>query len=305
MDQGRLISTSEAIDPVFTFIFAACLLLFAGIAAAMAIFVIRYRRSRSPAPTSTVASNVWLEIVWTALPTLLALAMFWYGWKEYLVLRRVPEGAMTVTATARMWSWSFRYANGRTSTKLVVPVGTPVAVDLVSSDVNHGFFIPAFRIKRDVIPGMKNQAWFVADRPGSFDLFCSQYCGAGHSSMITTVEAIPTVEFVHWLQEGIAPGARSMPDGRKLATEKGCLACHSLDGAPGVGPTFKGIFGRQETVVTGGKERSITVDEEYLRRSIREPSADIVKGFKPIMPAFTDLSPQEMEALVAFVKGAR
>jgi cytochrome c oxidase subunit 2 len=210
---------------------------------------------------------------------------------------------MEVTATARMWSWTFAYANGKTSPQLFVPVGRPVNVILVSTDVNHGFFIPAFRVKRDVVPGMKNQAWFVADRPGSFDLFCSQYCGTGHSAMITTVEALPAAEFAAWLQEGAGGGAAAPLDGKKLATDKGCLGCHSLDGSPGVGPTFKGIMGRQVMVVSGGKERLVTADEEYLRRSILDPHADVVKGFQPIMPAYADLSREELEALVAFVKG--
>jgi len=302
VDQGRLISTSEAIDPVFIFIFGVCLVFFLGIAVTMAIFVYRYHRSRAPQPTSQAATNIWLEVVWTALPTLLVLAMFWYGWKEYLVLRTVPEGAMAVTATARMWSWSFSYAGGKTSSKLVVPVGTPVNVDLVATDVIHGFFIPAFRVKRDMVPGMKNHAWFVADQPGSYDLFCSQYCGTGHAAMITTVEALPQEEFAEWLQEGKTGGAATRIDGKKLAQEKGCLGCHSLDGSVGVGPTFKGIMGRQEVVVTGGKERSITVDEEYLRRAILDPNADLAKGFQPIMPAFKELSPEEMEALVEYLE---
>ena len=305
MNPQLFLSTNEAVDPVFIFIYAACLVLFLGIAVVMILFVVRYHCSRAPQPTSAVDHNFWLEVIWIALPTVLVLAMFWYGWIGYLGLRTVPKGAMEVTATARMWSWAFTYANGKSSPQLFVPVGRPVNVILVSTDVNHGFFIPAFRVKRDVVPGMKNQAWFVADRAGSFDLFCSQYCGTGHSAMITTVEALPAAEFAAWLQEGAGGGAAARLDGKKLATDKGCLGCHSLDGSPGVGPTFKGIMGRQVMVVSGGKERSITVDEEYLRRSILDPKADVVKGFQPIMPAYADLSREEQEALVAFVKGVK
>jgi len=300
-----LLTTTDAVDPVFKFIFGACLLLLGGITATVLWFIFRYRRSRAPEPTSQVASNIWLEIVWSVLPSVLVMAMFYYGWAGYLTLRTVPKDALPVTATARMWSWSFSYANGKTSPKLYVPVGMPVEVDLVASDVIHGFFIPAFRVKRDVVPGMKNRAWFVADQPGSYDLFCSQYCGTGHAAMITTVEAIPAEEFEEWLQEGAAGGAAAMLDGRKLATDMGCLGCHSLDGSSGVGPTFKGIMGRQVIVVTGGKERTITVDEAYLRRAIVDPKADVVKGFQPIMPAYTDLSPEELEALEEFIEGVR
>ena len=306
MNPEHLISTTEAIDPVFMFIFGACLVLLLGITAAMVVFVVRYHRSRAPQPTSQIESSLWLEIVWTLLPTLLVLAMFWYGWKEYLVLRTVPKGAMEVTATARMWSWSFTYANGATSPKLYVPVGRPVRVNLVSTDVIHGFFLPAFRVKRDVVPGMPNHAWFVADKPGSYDLFCSQYCGTGHSAMITTVEALPVKEFEEWLEHAAGGDKKdSKIDGKKLAQEKGCLGCHSLDGSPGVGPSFKGINGRSEVVITGGAERSITVDDAYLRKSITEPAADVVKGFPPIMPAFADLSKDELTAVVEYLEGIK
>jgi cytochrome c oxidase subunit 2 len=305
VDPTQLISTNQAIDPVFMFIFGACLVLLLGITVAMTVFVVRYHRSRAPQPTSQVESSLWLEIVWTLLPTLLVLAMFWYGWKEYLVLRTVPKGALEVTATARMWSWEFSYANGRKESKLYVPVGKPVRVSLVSTDVIHGFFLPAFRVKRDVVPGMDNFAWFVADKPGSYDLFCSQYCGTGHSAMITTVEAVPEAEFAAWLDKGKEGTTGGKIDGRKLAQEKGCLGCHSLDGSPGVGPSFKGIMGRGETVVTKGTERVITVDKAYLRQSITEPAADVAKGFQPIMPAFADLKKEELEALVEYLVGIK
>jgi len=222
--------------------------------------------------------------------------------KGYLGLRNVPADALEVTATARMWSWSFAYPGGQAESKLYVPVGRPVKVNLEASDVIHGFFVPAFRVKRDMVPGMKNHAWFVADRPGSYDLFCSQYCGTGHSAMITTIEALPAKEFEEWLEHGGKKGAGAKLDGRKLAEAKGCLGCHSLDGSPRVGPSFKGLMGRTVVVLTGGKERSITADTAYLRRAILDPSADVVKGFQPIMPVYGDLSPAEMEALLEFIE---
>lgn len=282
-----LVTTTQAVDPVFIFIFGASALLLVGITATMVGFAIRYRRSRAPEPTSQSAGNIWLEIVWTVLPTLLVLAMFYFGWSGYLALRNVPKDALAVTATARMWSWSFTYADGRTSPKLYVPVGKPVVVNLVSVDVLHGFYLPAFRVKRDVVPGMKNHVWFVADKAGSYDIFCSQYCGVEHSAMITTVEALPAAEFAAWLKRP-APGAADHP-GKELLEKHGCLGCHSLDGTKKAGPTFKGIWGRQVRVVTDGTERVVTVDAEYLRRSVLEPNADLVQGFPPIMPSFAAL----------------
>jgi cytochrome c oxidase subunit 2 len=302
-----LLTTTDAVDPVFKFIFGACLLLFGGITATMIWFVIRYRRSRAPQPTSAVASNLGLEIVWTVLPSVLVMAMFYSGWAGYLTLRTVPEGALPVTATARMWSWSFTYANGRTSPQLYVPVGRPVLVNLVSLDLLHGFFLPAFRVKRDVVPGMKNHAWFVADRPGSYDLFCSQYCGKGHSAMITTVEAVPEAEFTAWLEGVSLPAGHGtlQPDGARLAKEQGCLACHSLDGRRGVGPTFKGLYLKERSVRQDGKLLTVAADVAYLRESIRTPDTKVVEGYQPVMPVNRDLQENEIEALVEFIEGIK
>lgn len=300
MDATHLITTTDAIDPVFMFIFGACLILLLGITTAMVVFVVRYRRSRSPEPTSQVAGNLWLEVVWIVLPTLLVLVMFFYGWSGYLALRNVPKGAMEVTATARMWSWNFTYPNGKTSAKLYVPVNKPVRVELVSLDVIHGFYVPAFRVKRDVVPGMKNYAWFVAGKSGSYDLFCSQYCGTNHSAMITTVEALPEAEFTAWLEQKVADGEHA---GHELLEKHGCLGCHTLDGKPGVGPTLKGIWGRSVTVLSDGQERHITVDEAYLRRSLLEPNADVVKGFQPIMPPFAGvLKEGEIKGIIDYLR---
>ena len=300
MDPNLITTTQAAVDPVFMFIFGACLLLLVGITIVMVCFTIRYHRSRSPEPTSQADGNLWLEITWIALPTVLVLAMFYYGWAGYLALRNVPKGAMEVTATARMWSWSFTYPNGKTSSRLYVPAGKPVKVDLVALDVLHGFYLPAFRVKRDAVPGMKNYVWFVANKAGSYDLFCSQYCGTGHSAMITTVEALPEVEFTAWLNNKEL-GATEHP-GKKLLEKHGCLGCHSLDGSSKVGPTFKGLYRSTIKVLVEGKPVTITVDDAYLAESIVKPAAKIVEGFPPIMPNYPDLSPEDVKALVEFIE---
>ncbi len=296
----QLITTTQAVDPVFIWIFGISAFLLLGITAVTVWFLIRYRRSRFPEPTSQASGSVWLEILWVTLPTLLVLGMFYYGWAGYLALRNVPRDALKVTATARMWSWSFTYANGKTSSKLYVPVGRPVEVNIVSEDVLHGFYIPAFRIKRDAVPGMENHAWFVASTAGSYDLFCSSYCGVGHSAMITTVEAVPEAAFMAWLMEQKPAAAKR---GLEVLKSQGCLGCHTLDGTKALGPTFKGIWGREVTVVTTGAEHTVTVDEPYVRRSLEQPNADIVKGYPAVMPAFK-LSPDEVAAIILSLKGA-
>jgi len=302
-----LLTTTEAVDPVFIFIIGVSLVLLAGITGTMIWFVIRYRRSRAPQPTSQSAGNLWLELLWTVLPTVLVLVMFYYGWAGYLTLRHLPPDGLPVTATARMWSWSFTYANGKTSPELYVPVGKPVVVTLVSLDVLHGFYIPAFRVKRDVVPDMKNQVWFVADRPGSYDLFCSVYCGTGHSDMTTKVEALPADKFATWLQQKqeAEGGASGKLDGAKLARERGCLACHSLDGSRLVGPTFKGLYHHATKVTRNGQQLTVTADDAYLKESILTPNAAIVDGYPPIMPTLPDLTGAEVEALVEFIEGVQ
>lgn len=295
------LTTTELIDPVFVFIFGICLALLIAITVAMVLFVVRYHRSRAPQPTSQADGNLWLELLWTLLPTILVLAMFYYGWVGYRALREVPPGALPVTATARMWSWNFSYANGATSPKLYVPAGRPVKVALESRDVLHGFFIPAFRVKRDVVPGMANHVWFVAPRPGSYDIFCSQFCGTGHSAMLTTVEALPEPEFTAWLSAG---EKRAMEgSGRTLLDKHGCLGCHSLDGSRKVGPSLKGVFGKERQVLKQGQPVTIEANEAYLAESIRTPAAAVVEGFPPVMPGYGHLSDQEIAALVDFIRG--
>ena len=217
------------------------------------------------------------------------MVMFWYGWEGYLSLRRVPDNAIPVQGTARMWSWLFTYENGKTSDKLYVPVGQPVNVRLTSVDVLHAFYVPAFRVKRDTVPGMETYAWFVAEEPGSYDLFCAEYCGVAHSAMITTVEAIPAAEFAAWLED--KPAAADA--GKALLQKHGCLGCHSVDGTPSVGPTFQGISGRQVTVITNGESQTLTTDRAYLEKAILEPNADIVEGFPPAMPSYAGRIPAE------------
>lgn len=299
--ENQLTTTTQAVDPVFMFLFGACLVLLVGITIAMVTFVIKYRRSKNPEPTSQVSGSLWLEVIWTALPTLLVIAMFYYGWAGYLTLRDVPKGAMQVTAEGRMWSWSFVYANGKRASKLFVPVGTPVQVNLDSKDVLHGFYLPAFRIKRDVVPGMKNHVWFVATRAGSYDLFCSQYCGTEHSSMISSVEALPPEQFDAWLNEKTKEG---VPQGRELLEKYGCLGCHSLDGTAKVGPTFRGLYGTKVKVKVGDKRMEVKVDDAYLRESIVNPSAAVVEGFPPIMPPGA-MPEAELKALVEYLEGIK
>ncbi len=300
MNPSQLVTTSETIDPIFIFIFAVSAVMLVGITVVMVVFILRYHHRRAPEPTSQLDHHLGLELLWTIIPTLLVLAMFWYGWSGYLSLRTVPDNALPVTATARMWSWRFDYANGKSADKLYVPVGEPVRVELVAKDVLHAFYIPAFRVKRDMVPGMTTEVWFVADTAGSYDLFCAEYCGVGHAAMITTVEALPPEEFAAWIESTARDSAT--PKGRELLEEYGCLGCHSLDGSDSAGPTLKGMAESEVVLATPQGERRQPRDAAYLRRAILEPEVELVQGYDPIMPAFAgSLSEEDLTTMIDFL----
>jgi cytochrome c oxidase subunit 2 len=193
-----LSSTTGTVNSAFIFIIAFCFLLFALIIFFTIYFVVRYRRSRHPVAVDNPGS--WrLEIAWIAAATVLVMIMFFYGLTGWKFLRAPPADSIRVEVTARQWSWLFTYANGRKSTALVVPVGKDVALTLSSNDVIHGFFIPAYRIKQDAVPGMKTHAWFNATSLGSADILCTQYCGQEHSKMLTQVFVVPEDTYTKWL----------------------------------------------------------------------------------------------------------
>lgn len=292
MNPQQLITTTEAVDKAFYVIFGISGVSLLGITLAMIYIIWRYNRKRQPQPVSQKDHNIWLETTWIIIPSILVGIMFWYGWEGYLSLRRIPDNAIPIQGSARMWSWLFTYENGKTSDKLYVPVGQPVKIKLTAEDVLHSFYVPAFRVKRDCVPGMETYVWFVAEQSGSYDLFCAEYCGVGHSKMITTVEALPPAEFSAWL----AAKPAATDTGRELLQKHGCLGCHSLDGSPMVGPSFQNIGGRQVTIVSNNESRTLTTDRAYLEKSIMEPGAEIVEGYSPAMPPYAGRIPKEESA---------
>jgi cytochrome c oxidase subunit 2 len=270
----------------------------------MVYFVIRYRREKHPKPAD-IEGSTWLEITWTVIPTLIVLTMFYYGLTGFQFLKKVPEGAMVVKVIARQWSWLFQYENGAKDPELRVPVGKPVKLLLTSQDVIHGFYAPAFRIKQDAVPGMETTLWFQPTQTGTFDVMCSQYCGLEHSHMLTKIIVLPQEEFIKWYQvkkEEVA--LKGPPPGTKLYQEKGCFACHSTDGSPRVGPTFKGLFGKKEKVISGGKGEMVIVDEAFIRKFVSEPNVVHIEGYPPIMPKIS-MTNEELTALVVYIKSLK
>jgi cytochrome c oxidase subunit 2 len=267
----------------------------------MIYFVIRYRKSRNP-EASQIHGNNRLEIIWTVIPTILVLIMFYYGWMGYKPMREVPDDAIPIKVYGQMWSWSYEYENGKISDRLVVPLDKAVKLDLISRDVLHSFYIPAFRIKEDVVPGSDNYMWFIAQEEGTYDVFCAEYCGERHAYMLSKVEVIPEAEYLAWLDKSDIPEGE--PPGLTILKQNACISCHSLDGTKLIGPTFRGIYGRVETVIEGENEYEITVDDDYIKKSIYEPNAQLVKGYNEgLMISYREQIDEEaMEQVIDYLK---
>ncbi len=306
-------SFSGRVDDVFLYIFTLSAIFLIGITSTIIYFVIRYSRKRHPQAVN-VLENTPLEITWTVVPTLLFLSMFVYGWTNFEYMRQAPRDAMVIDVTARQWSWSFKYPNGKVTSDLYLALDRPVKVLLHSADVIHGFYIPEFRVKEDVVPGKTNFAWFQPELLGSFDLECTVICGPGHAHMLAKVYVVPEKAFKEWYfgpADAPLPNSRPVPSasaaaparpvGLALLETRGCLGCHSLDGSASVGPTFKGRFGKRDIVEVRGVEHEETLDAGYYRRAILDPGAEIVKGYPPVMPKL-DLGRADVDAIVDYLR---
>ena len=304
---------SNPADSIFFFILGISITLLFLTTAVMVYFVFRYSRKRNPVPEEVEDSTV-IEVLWTVIPTALVLVVFFVGWKGFQYMRTVPPDAMPVKVTARQWSWTFEYENGKQDSVLRVPVRKPVKLLMTSADVLHSLYIPAYRIKEDTVPGRQTYLWFLPDEQGSYDLFCTEYCGVAHSSMITKVEVMSEEAFDAWYGSGMKAisagglkaeqkaGTRKI-DGAVLVRTKGCIACHSIDGSAMVGPSLKGLFGKTEIVLRDGRELEILADADFLKEKLLRPEINRIKGYPPIMPSQQgQLTEEEIEAIVNYLK---
>ena len=308
--------SAQKSDAVFFFVFWLSVAFLVGITALMIYFVVRYRRKRHPV-AEQIEGHTGLEIVWTVVPLVLFMVIFYYGWTNYEYMRQAPRDSMVVKVNARQWSWSFQYPNGKQTTELYAPLGKPMKLEVRSQDVVHGFFIPAMRLKIDALPNRGTMTWFEATRVGAYDISCTVICGVKHSEMLSKIYIVPEDEFKAWYfgderaplpgrklvarSESAHPPIPGEPSGLSVLRSKGCLACHSTDGRTMVGPTFKGIFGRQEDVLVAGMATRLTVDEAYLRRSIEHPQDQVVRGYPPAMPT-AQLDGREVGDVVGYLK---
>jgi cytochrome c oxidase subunit 2 len=294
----QLFSAASEVDRAFLFILAFAVGALVLVTVLMLYFTWRYHHTRNPEAVE-IPGSLGLELLWTILPTVIVMSMFWFGWTSFKAMRTVPEGAMEVAVEARMWSWAFTYPGGKRSAVLVAPVGGDVKLSMTSRDVIHSFYVPALRLKMDTVPGLTTTAWFNASAPGEFDILCAEYCGLKHANMITTLRVVPAEEFRQWLAGTDAVGSRA----RELFETYGCTGCHDLAGGAGAGPPLDALGGRvADVLLPDGRKERVTVDADYLRRALLEPEAEIVEGYDPMMPSYQDQIPEEdLEAMVQWM----
>jgi len=290
-------------DALFFFLVAVAAFFASLIFFLVVVFAVRYRRRASDERTRAIREPLALEMAWTLIPFGLTVIMFVWGARLFFFASRPPPAAIEIAAVGKQWMWKFQHPEGpREIDELHVPVGRPVTLTMTSEDVIHSFFVPAFRIKRDVVPGRYITAWFEATRPGTYHLFCSQYCGTAHASMIGRVVVMDPVDYERWLRGGAAPTVSPAAAGEAIFQRLGCGACHRADNT-GRGPSLVGLYGRPVRLQDG---RTVTADEGYIRESVLEPAAKIVAGYPPIMPTFKGLISEEgLLQIIAYLKSQK
>lgn len=291
---------AKQVDSLYTFLLVAsaiaCFLLIGG----MVYFAYKYRRKTDSDKTPYITHSHVLEFLWSFIPFVIFMVVFAWGWWIYDEMRDFPEDAFEVHVVGKQWSWEFQYKSGRTSPELVVPVDRPIKLIMTSVDVLHSFFIPSMRVKQDVLPNRYTAIWFHSNLEGEFNIFCTEYCGVEHSSMITKMRVVSQTEFDEWLENDPNAGLSLTEIGKKTLTTKGCVACHNLNETKKIGPGFKGIWDSTREFTDGSSAKA---DENYIRESILNPNKQIVKGYAPAMPTFQgQIKDQEITAIIEFLK---
>jgi cytochrome c oxidase subunit 2 len=292
-------SFSGEVDALFFFILGVTGVVAIGIWITMIYFAVRYRRRSDDDRPKEIYGSLALELTWTLIPAVLMAAMFVWGAKIFFELNRPPDDAMVVSVVGKRWMWKLQHPTGqREVNELHVPRGRAVRLVITSEDTIHSFFVPAFRIKKDAVPGRYNVAWFRATKVGTYHLFCAEYCGLEHSKMIGRIVVMEPEDYQIWLAGGPAPES-PVQLGEQLFTELNCITCHRPDSA-GRGPVLNGIFGRAVQLKGGD---SVVADEAYVRESVVNPAARVVAGYQPVMPTYQGLvSEEQLIALIAYIE---
>ena len=294
-------TVAQHVDMAWNAVYWVAVFFFVLVVTGMVTFAWKYRRRKEGEITSDVDHNTKLEVLWTLIPLAITMGLFTVGLRGYINAAVAPADALEVHVTAQKWSWTFTYPNGTTVNELGVPKDKPVKLVMSSTDVLHSFYVPEFRIKQDVIPGTYTTLWFQATEAKEIAILCTEYCGTGHSDMLSKVNVMEGPKFQEWLDQNGDGGDQPPADrGKKLFATKACAGCHSVDGSRIVGPSLKGLFGKMEDLADGTQ---VKVDENYVRESLLNPNGKVVKGYQPLMPSFQgQLKDKDIDAIIAYLK---
>ncbi len=296
---------AESYDNLYLF-----LLIISAVASALVIFgmlyfVFKYRRKSENDKTAYITHNNTAEFLWSFIPFVLFMVCFAWGWKVYHEMRDIPDNAYEIYVKGYKWGWDFEYNSGRTASgEIYVPANRPVKLLMTSKDVIHSFYIPSFRVKQDAVPGKYSSLWFEVKEPGTYQVFCTEYCGMSHSGMLAKLIALPQNEFDAWLKGKELKELTPIEKGQKLYITRSCNTCHSVDGNNAMnGPTFKGLVGKKREFTDGS---SVVADENYIRESILNAQLKIVKGRQPVMPPYQGvISEDEVRYLIEYIKSVQ
>lgn len=346
-------TVAKNVDIAFWVVNIICIISFILVEGALIYFVIRYRRKKGEADKETpyLTHNTTAEIIWTGIPTLILVVIFYFGISSFLEMRNMPSDAEIIEVTGRQWVWDFKYSsicerdaksgkevcaqestinvNPDSSSKkdftqdtaqklqklLVVEKGKKYVLSMTSTDVIHSFFVPAFRVKQDVVPGLNTKIWFQAVQSGEFVIYCTEYCGKDHSGMLGKVAVLESSQYADWktakvaeLKTALSNALKGPKDekaliaeGQSLFTSKGCMACHDMKGIRKVGPPLNGLLAKGKEQTTAGE---VVIDNAYLKESILKPMAKIVKGYPPAMGP-QPINSEQADALVAYIKSVK
>lgn len=291
---------AEHWDSLWYFLVMACLISSVLVIGGLVYFAVKYRRQSENDKTAYISHNGLLEFIWSFIPFVIFMVVFAWGWVLYSEMRTMPEDALEIHVAGQKWDWAFEYKSGKKVAKeFVVPVNKPVRLIMGSRDVIHSFFIPSFRMKQDVVPGMYSNIWFEATKMGTFNVFCTEYCGDGHSAMLAQVKVVSMPEFEKWLADNPYKGLSMAQVGEKVFNTR-CTACHKPTDEKLVGPGLLGVFGSERTFTDGS---SAVADENYLRESILYPNRKVVSGFPAAMSPFLgQLSEEEITGVIEYIK---
>ena len=290
---------AKDVDALYYFILSVSAFFALTVAVAVIYFGIRYHKKHEGETGARIEGSLPLELLWSVIPTVIAMVMFGWGASVYYHIRRPPDDAMHIYAVGKQWMWKFQHLEGqREINELHIPAGRPIKITISSEDVLHSLYFPAFRTKMDAIPGRYTELWFEASTPGTYHIFCAEYCGTNHSGMIGNVTVLEPAAYQSWLQGGGETGTLA-ERGARLFEAHACSSCH-LESGQGRGPSLKDIVGKTVELQDGN---TVVVDDAYLRESILTSQAKIVKGFQPLMPTFQGLiSEENLLALIEHVK---